>query len=188
VLPWRHRTYRHALCHEILHGTVTVGPNRPRENRRMAGAAGGTNKGWLVLAGTGFWVLVFAGIFNENGTLLGAAVVLALVTAVIVIRDALRGAAARKAERERVWAVGTPAQAHVVSISTGRGGGFNDHPMIDFVLDVTVGGAPARRLTTSAVISQIAIPRVQPGCEIAVRIDPLDDANLVVDPALTPYV
>jgi hypothetical protein len=144
-------------------------------------------KGWLVLAGTGFWVLVFAGIFTENTSLLGAATVLALVTAVIVIRDAIRSASARKAERERVWAVGTPARATVVSLTSGRGGGFNDHPMVDFVLDVTVAGGSARRLSASAVISQLAIPRVQPGCEIDVKIDPLDEANLVVDPALTPY-
>jgi hypothetical protein len=33
-------------------------------------------------------------------------------------------------------------------------------------------------------VSSLAIPRVQPGCEIDVRVDPADPANLVVDPAL----
>ena len=65
--------------------------------------------------------------------------------------------------------------------------GWSPEPMVDFVLDVAADGGPPRRVSTSAVISQLAIPRVQPGCEIDVRIDPTDAETLVVDPALTPY-
>lgn len=33
----------------------------------------------------------------------------------------------------------------------------------------------------------LAIPRIQPGCDIQVRRDPADARKLVLDPALTPY-
>jgi hypothetical protein len=42
------------------------------------------------------------------------------------------------------------------------------------------------RLSTSAIVSKLAIPRVQPGCEIEVRVDRDDPENLVLDAALTP--
>jgi hypothetical protein len=152
----------------------------------MAARSVGIGKGWLVGAGTMFWVLVFAGIATANGAVIGAAVVLALVTAGIVITKALRTGTARKAEQDRVWAVGTPGRAQVVSIKP-SGARLNGHPMIDIVLDLTVADRPAGRFSARTLISELAIPRVQPGCEIDVRVDPADEANIVLDPALSPF-
>jgi len=38
-----------------------------------------------------------------------------------------------------------------------------------------------------SVIARLAIPRIQPGCEIQVRRDPADGKKIVIDPGLTPH-
>jgi hypothetical protein len=77
-----------------------------------------------------------------------------------------------------------PATAKVVELST-KGGGLNDNPKIDFELDVTREGEPSFRAQVSVIVSLLAIPRVQPGCEIDVRIDPHDRSKVVIDEKLT---
>jgi hypothetical protein len=137
----------------------------------------------LVFAGTGFWVLVGIGAATGNSVLIGLAVVLAGGTAVVAISRAARTASARRAEAERVWAEGLPARAQVVSLEA-TGARLNSNPKVELVLDVTVAGREPYRTSVSMFVSTLAIPRVQPGCEIDVRVDPADVANLVVDPAL----
>jgi hypothetical protein len=137
----------------------------------------------LVLAGTGFWVLVGTGAVTGNSTLIGLAVVLAAGTAVVVITRAARTASARLAQMNRVWADGLPARAQVVSLEAGSAR-LNGNPQVELVLDVTVDGREPYRVTVSMFVSTLAIPRVQPGCEIDVRVDPADAAYVVVDPAL----
>lgn len=61
-------------------------------------------------------------------------------------------------------------------------GGNEDDPNVDMDLDIDGG-----RLKVTSLIARLAIPRIQPGCEIQVRIDPADGKKIVIDPALTPY-
>jgi hypothetical protein len=123
------------------------------------------------------------GAVTGNSALIGLAVVLAVATAGVVITRVVRTASARVAEVKRVWADGLPARAQVVSLEAGRGR-LNGNPQVELVLDVTVDGREPYGVTVSMFVSTLAIPRVQPGCEIDVRVDPADAANVVVDPAL----
>jgi hypothetical protein len=130
------------------------------------------------------WPLFLAGILTKNETLIGAGVVLFLLTAILVITLKVRESNAERARARQIWTQGLAGRAKVVTISS-KGGGINDHPLVDLELDVTVDGKPTYRATTKAIISQLAIPRIQPACEIAVRVDPQDPQGVVVDPALT---
>jgi hypothetical protein len=136
--------------------------------------------------GTLFWVLIVAGVMTKNDAMIGAGVVIAVVTVVTLVTLKVRSSSRERAERLRLWNEGTPGTAKVVTIGT-DGGSFNDHPYVDLELDVTIDGKPPYRATTRALISQLAIPRIQPDCQIAVKIDPKDPQHILVDATLTPY-
>jgi hypothetical protein len=139
----------------------------------------------LIIPGTLFWPLFIVGLVSHNDAMFGIAIAVMLVFVVGLIASMVTATNAARDERRRVVRDGTVTTAKIVSIGT-DGGGINDHPRIDFVLDVA-GNDASYRVKTSALISQLAIPRVQPGCEIRVHVDPRDRTNLVVDAALTPY-
>lgn len=140
----------------------------------------------LLAYGALFWGLVIAGSLTGNTGLIGAAVAMFLIVAVAVIARAVRAAGARRAEQRRIWMEGQPARASVVALSP-TGGSFNDHPYVDLELEVQRDGGAPYRVTVQALVSLLAIPRVQPRCEIAVHVDRADRTRLVIDPALTPY-
>lgn len=140
----------------------------------------------MIIPGTGFWVLVLIGALNDQPALVFAAIGLLVVTFAIVAVTSLQASAKRTAERLRLWTTGTPGTAEVVRIGT-DGGGVNGHPDIDFQLVVTVPGRPAYPVALTARVSTLAIPRIQPGCRISVRVDPTDPQQLVIDSELTPY-
>jgi hypothetical protein len=94
----------------------------------------------------------------------------------------MRGLSAKAAEARRIWEGGTRGTAKVIQISTR--GGLNDNPGVDFVLDVTPDGQPTYCTSTWAIVSLLAIPRIQPGCEIEVRIDPRDPSKVAIDEKL----
>ena len=93
----------------------------------------------------------------------------------------------RKAKRrKRIWTEGVAVTATVVSVEE-TGAAINDRPKVRMVLDVAVPDREVQRVTHEDYIFLIAIPRVQPGCEIAARAaaaDRLDGDDLVLDPAL----
>jgi len=140
----------------------------------------------LLLPGMCFWALVGIGLATDDDALIGVAVVLLAAVFIVVIARKVKISSAEKKERQRLWNTGTEATARVIGIGTG-GGGMNDHPMVDFELEVIAPGRAPYRVSTSALISKLAIPRIQPGCEIAVRVDPQAPDHLLVDAALTPY-
>lgn len=141
---------------------------------------------FLVIPGTLFWVLMLAGIFTKNNYMIGGAVVLFLVTAVGAIAMKVRGSAATKAEQLRIYTQGTPARARIIRIGT-TGGSVNGHPNIDFELEVTFPGQEPYRTNLTALVSKLAIPRVQPDTQIDVRVDPADRQRVLLDASLTPY-
>lgn len=140
----------------------------------------------LFIPGALVWALIIAGAVMKDGVLIGIGVAVIVATIAVRIVTMVRKSDADRAERKRLWEQGRPATARIVAIGT-NGGGMNNHPRVDFELDVSINGDSPYRVTTSALISKLAIPRIQPGCEIAVRVDPRDRKNLVVDTALTPY-
>jgi len=138
----------------------------------------------LVIPGTLFWVLVIAGAVMKNNALIGAGVVLLVVTVGLTLTLKVRAGAARVAAEKQLWADGTPARARVVRIKD-TGARINRHPKIEFDLEVTVAGQEPFPANLAAYISSIAVPRVQPDCTIDVRVDPNDRTRVVIDPDLT---
>lgn len=146
----------------------------------------GVRTALLFLPGAAFWVLFAVGLATGNDTLLVIATGLMVVIAVTVITMRARAAGAERAERRRIWHEGQPARAKVLALSSG-GGALNDHPWVDLDLEVRPEGAAPYRARVHALISRLAIPRIQPACELDVRVDRTDRQRLVVDAALTPY-
>lgn len=139
----------------------------------------------LFIPGTAFWVLFGLGLATGNDTLLVLATVLMVVTIVTVITMRVRAAGAEQAERRRIWREGQPARARVVALASG-GASTNDDPWVDLDLEVRPTDAAPYRARVHALISRLAIPRIQPACELDVRVDRADPQRLVVDAALTP--
>ena len=138
----------------------------------------------LLLPGLLCWVLIGVGAAAGNSTLIGFGVGLMCLSVVLGLVAAARRSSAKRAEAGRIWVGGTPGRAKVIDIAT-KGGRVNDNPTIDFELDVTPEGQSTYRAQVSVLVSQLAIPRIQPGCEIDVRIDPQDRSKVVVDEKLT---
>lgn len=139
----------------------------------------------LVIPGTLFWVLVIAGAVTANNALIGAGVVLAVVTIGLMLTLKVRAGAAKAAADRDLWTRGTPARARVVAIKD-TGARINREPKIDLQLAVTVAGQEPYPVHVEAYISSLAIPRIQPDCQIDVRVDPDDRNHVLIDPALTP--
>ena len=130
-------------------------------------------------------VLVLAGASTGNDTLFGAGIVAGVAAIFVVLATKLRANAAQAAERQRIWAEGTPARARVVAIRA-TGSRINQDPRVALDLEVTVPGQEPYRVQLTALVSNLAVPRVQPDCSIDVRVDPQAPTHVVIDPGLTP--
>ncbi len=140
----------------------------------------------MLVPGMCAWGLVIAGIAMDDTVLLSMGVALFLTGGLLAVVRTLRSSANKRDERKRAWADGRPATARIISIGT-RGGGINDHPLVNFELEVVMEGGISYQATTSGIVSKLAIPRIQPECEIVVRVDRNDRSVVVIDEALTPY-
>ena len=137
----------------------------------------------LFIPGTLFWVLVIAGIVTANNALIGAGVVLLVVTVALSFVRKLRAFAAEGDAREQLWTRGTPARARVVRL-TATGARRNHDPEVELELELALPDQAPHRATVRAFISSLAVPRVQPDCAIDVRVDPADRTRVALDPAL----
>lgn len=107
-----------------------------------------------------------------------AVVGLALVLSGCAIRDRFTG----EATAREIRAMGLPADAVVVEIWD-TGVTVNNDPVVGFVLDVTpADGRPAFQAKTRALVSRLAVPRVQPGARLRVMFDPKDTTRVALDP------
>lgn len=140
----------------------------------------------MSLPGAAVWGLIITGAVMEDSVLIGIGVGIFAVAALVMVTRKIKQSTADKADRKRVWEQGRHGTAKIINIGT-NGGGINGHPRINFELEVSVDGMAPYQVSTSAIISELAIPRVQPDMEIAVRVDPQDRNNLLVDAKLTPY-
>jgi hypothetical protein len=93
------------------------------------------------------------------------------------IRDRMTG----EAEARRIREVGVAAPATVVQIWD-TGVTVNDDPVVGFLLDVKPDGQAAFQAKTKALVSRLAVPRVQPGAQLKVIYDPKDTTRVALDP------
>jgi hypothetical protein len=83
------------------------------------------------------------------------------------------------AAKERLAQTGTPMRGRLVSVQqTGRLVNYN--PEIYAVVDVYHPQFGAYRTETTCVVAQLAIPRVQPGAELEVRVNPQDPRDVAL--------
>jgi hypothetical protein len=85
-------------------------------------------------------------------------------------------------EAKQIRAVGVPADATIVKIWD-TGVTVNNDPVVGFLLEVHPDGpgqAPFQA-KTKALVSRLAVPRVQPGAHLRVSFDPKDTTRVAVD-------
>ncbi len=103
-------------------------------------------------------------------------VVLGFVVPIFVLVRWMRGSA----ERNRILAGGIPAQATIMRIwETGMR--INDAPQVGFQLHVHPQLPMQPYVTESTmVVSQLMIPRIQPGAVVPVKLDPADPRKVAI--------
>jgi hypothetical protein len=74
---------------------------------------------------------------------------------------------------------GTPAQARVLSVRQ-TGAYVNMAPQCVLELEVYPGATPPYTATVYAPVPPMAIPRVQPGLMVPIRVDPLNPMHIVL--------
>ena len=137
----------------------------------------------ILLPGTLFWAAVAYGIAMDDQFVLGGAVVLAVTTIVTVLIIKGIRSADESAELKRIWLDGSEGTAKIVRVKE-TGASFNDHPQVDFELEVSPRKGEAFGTSFTTYVRTLAIPRIQPGCEVSVRIDPKDPTRVVIDEEL----
>jgi hypothetical protein len=110
----------------------------------------------LFIPGTLFWVLVIAGIVTENNALIGAGVVLLVVTVVLTLARKLRAGTPPRTTREKeLWTRGTPARARVVRL-TATGARLNHDPEVELELEVALPDQEPHRVSNGPGLHLVA--------------------------------
>lgn len=133
----------------------------------------------VVLPGTLFWVFVILAAVTKNPVLITLAVVFGVGTFAGFGSVALRQSAVARKRNRRVWAEGSATTATVLTARTN--GALNNDPYVELELDVN-----GRTVAVRQLISLIMLSKVQPGEQVAVKVDLLDPTVVVLDVALTP--
>lgn len=79
----------------------------------------------------------------------------------------------------QIRASGVPAKATVLRIWE-TGTRVNENPVVGFELEIHVEGLPAWKAETKALVSILAIPRIQPGEVLDVFYDPADPTRVAI--------
>jgi hypothetical protein len=83
-------------------------------------------------------------------------------------------------EARQIRAIGVPAEATIVQIWD-TGVTVNNDPVVGFLLDVHPDSQAVFQAKTKALVSRLAVPRVQPGARLRVFFDPKDTTRVAVD-------
>ncbi len=86
----------------------------------------------------------------------------------------------KKAEADKVLATGQAATGTVMRLSE-TGTMINNQPLVNIVLNVQRPGIPPYQVMVQKVISQLEIPRLQPGMTVAVKVDPTNPQSVAID-------
>lgn len=132
------------------------------------------------------WGLLGYGIYSNSSVFIGAGAGLLAATFALLLTLKIKESSAEGAERRRIWKDGVDGTARILELND-TGARFNNHPRVELELEVTVADQPPYKAHCRALISELAIPRVQPDTSIKVKVDPADSSKLVVDAKLTPY-
>jgi hypothetical protein len=93
--------------------------------------------------------------------------------------EALTAVNEQQAQANELMTSGVDAQATITQIQhTGKT--VNYMPEIAFDMQVTVGGGSAETFKHVQVISPVAIPQIQPGMTVPVKVDPMDHSKIFV--------
>jgi hypothetical protein len=110
-----------------------------------------------------------------------AAVVMMLFAAAAVLAGcAIADRFTGEKEAKQIRAVGVPAEATIVQIWD-TGVTVNNDPVVGFLLEVHPDSQAAFQAKTKALVSRLAVPRVQPGARLRVFFDPKDTTRVAVD-------
>ena len=83
-------------------------------------------------------------------------------------------------EAREIRALGQPAQAKVLKIWD-TGITVNNDPVVGFLLEVRPDDRPPYQAETTALISRLDIPQIQPGAVLPVKFDPNDPGRVALD-------
>jgi len=86
----------------------------------------------------------------------------------------------KKEETAKILAAGQTATATVMSIGE-TGTYINNQPLVGILLTVQPPGRTPYQARVERLISQLEIPRVQPGMTVVVKIDPSDPSKVAID-------
>ena len=87
-------------------------------------------------------------------------------------------------DRNRILASGRPAKAKVIKLGeSGRGiVTINEQPFVSLKLEVYDGSKPPYQVELKTIVARLDIPRLQPGAELAIKIDPNNPEKIAIDP------
>ena len=85
----------------------------------------------------------------------------------------------RGAQRTRLLQTGEAAQAKVLGLAD-TGTLINNNPQIQLMLEVYPQTRPPFQAQCVAIVSYLAIPRIQPGMMVPVRFDPADPSKIAL--------
>jgi hypothetical protein len=132
-----------------------------------------------------FWFLVIKGATSgdegDAGRYAGYAFGIAGVTLAVFAFFKIRQVRARSADQRRAVRDGIRTTARIVS--TRVKGHLNQDPYVVFELEVTPESGATYRTSVTELVSQLAIPRIQPDAVIDVHVHPDDDRFVVIDRA-----
>lgn len=107
-----------------------------------------------------------------------------IITAIVVISlaDVFKFFGGGK-ERKRLMAQGRDAKAKVISLGEASDGTvttINDQPLVTLELEIMDGDREPYRVKIETLISRLAIPKLQPGNIVQVKVDPKDSSKVVL--------
>jgi len=108
------------------------------------------------------------------------AAVLALLLATGAVGCGIADRLTGEKDAKQIRAIGVPAEATIVQIWD-TGVTVNENPVVGFLLDVHPENQAAFQAKTKALVSRLAVPRVQPGARLRVFFDPKDTTRVAVD-------
>jgi hypothetical protein len=95
----------------------------------------------------------------------------------------LGGISGKQAELNRLLQTGMPGTGRIVGLgATGMSVTVMGHRHLDVALtvEVQVPGRPPYMVQTSQLISELRLPSVQPGAQVAVRVDPMNPMKIAI--------
>jgi hypothetical protein len=82
-------------------------------------------------------------------------------------------------QQQQLLAMGHPANGRILQLLD-TGTWINNNPQVRIIVEVHPPGRAPYQAECTMVVSQLAIPRVQPGSAVHVRFDPMNPARIAL--------